>query len=64
MVDLELGMETMQLDDIQPRYKHLKHEASKVLIGCKETSKKEGKQVPLQFSNKVMKFVSGIEEKE
>lgn len=41
MPNLEPGMESMRLDDSQPRYKHLKHEADKVLVGHGETSEKE-----------------------
>lgn len=53
-------MGTMKLDDNQPKHKHLKHGAGKVLVGSEEARGNEDIQVPLQVLDKVMKFVEEL----
>ena len=43
LLDLEPDMETMRLYDNQSSYKHLKHGASKVLVGHKANEKEDEK---------------------
>lgn len=61
--NLEPGMGTMRLDGDQPKYKHIKDRADKVILGIRELSGKEGIKVLANFLDKVIKFIKVLEVK-
>ncbi|KGN66638.1 hypothetical protein Csa_007234 [Cucumis sativus] len=63
--DLESRMGRIRLDDgVPPKYKHMKHYASKIDLRVGGPSEKEEIKVPTKYSDKVKKFIKELEVEE